>query len=362
MTDIMEYKCPSCGGAMEFDSKTQNLKCPFCDSQMSIEEFQKLHPQADAAQQSDGVWEAKSGETWSEGEADGMRVYACQSCGGEIVADETTGATTCPFCGNRVVMKGQFSGDLRPNLIIPFKLDKKDAKAAYQKHIAGKAFLPSAFKKENHIDEIKGVYVPFWLFDADVNASIVYNAENMRVWENGDTEYTEHSLYKIFRSGSVRFQGIPADGSKKMDDALMESIEPYNSADAVPFQTAYLAGYAADRYDVDMDACFNRARYRIRNSAETGFAGTVQGYDVVRPSAGENNIHIARATYSYALYPVWLLNTTWKGKKYTFAMNGQTGKMVGDLPVDNSAFWRFAAITGVVIAAVLYGLSWMFLV
>ena len=107
---------------------------------------------------------------WQEGEADGLRSYVCKSCGGEIVGDENTAATSCPFCGNPVVMMGQFSGALKPDLVIPFKLDKKAAKEGLKKHLTGKRFLPKIFKDQNHIDEIKGIYVPFWLFDTDVDA------------------------------------------------------------------------------------------------------------------------------------------------------------------------------------------------
>ena len=353
MSDIIEYKCPACGGAMEFDSKSQQMKCPYCDTQMSIEEYQQMQQQQEQ-QQAD--WQAKGDGNWQEGETDGMRIYVCESCGGEIIADENTGATTCPFCGNRVVMKGQFSGDLRPDYIIPFKLDKKDAKKAYHRHLSGKKFLPAIFKEENHIDEIKGVYVPFWLFDADVEADITYNAQKTRVWRTGDVEYTEHSFYQAQRSGGISFQHIPADGSEKMDDTLMESIEPYDFSEAVPFQPAYLAGYVADRYDVDKDERMKRAEERMKRSAEESFENTVTGYHSVMPA--QSRVNICNARYSYALYPVWILNTTWKGEKYTFAMNGQTGKMVGDLPADKGAFWQYVITRGVLIGAILYALMW----
>ena len=365
MSDIMEYKCPACGGAMEFDSNSQKMKCPYCDTEMSIEEFQQTQQgkpdgkgNESSGNASDDVnWQSASDGQWGEGETNGMRVYACESCGGEIVADENTGATSCPFCGNRVVMKGQFSGDLKPDYIIPFKLDKKAAKEAYHKHLTGKKFLPKIFKQENHIDEIKGVYVPFWLFDADTKADITYNAERVQIWESGDTEFTEREYYHVKRSGGIRFEHIPADGSRKMDDDLMESIEPYNFADAVPFQPAYLAGYVADRYDVNVEERLVRAKDRIIKSAEEAFENTVKGYNSVTPV--ESNVNIYNARYLYAMYPVWILNTTWKGEKYIFAMNGQTGKMVGDLPADNGAFWKYVIARGVIIGALIYALLWI---
>lgn len=164
-------------------------------------------------------------------------------------------------------------------------------------------------------------------------------------------EYTEHNYYEIHRSGSVSFKNVPTDCSKKMDDALMESIEPYHFSEAVPFNPAYLAGYAADRYDMKAEECIRRADNRIRSSAINAFRETVQGYQNV--SESHTNIQTRNARYWYALYPVWILNTTWAGKKYIFAMNGQTGKMVGDLPLDKKQFWRFAAGWGLGISALL---------
>ncbi|MCI7812452.1 MAG: hypothetical protein SO016_12455 [Lachnospiraceae bacterium] len=360
MSDIMEYKCPSCGGPMEFDSKTQKMKCPYCGTEMDVKNFQdgqQEYQNGDHEKTDSGSWEAVGSGQWQEGEKEKMRVYSCKSCGGEIIAEETTGATTCPFCGNRVVMKEQFSGELRPDYLIPFKLDKKAAKEAYHRHLKGKKFLPKIFKQENHIDEIKGIYVPFWLFDAEVGANISYNADRVRVWESGDIEYTEREHFEVQRAGNISFRNVPTDCSKKMDDALMESIEPYHFSDAVPFNPAYLAGYVADRYDVEKEQCIERAKRRMKHSTEIAFRDTVQGYHSVTPS--HSNIHIVNAKYRYVLYPVWLLNTKWRGKKYIFAMNGQTGKMVGNLPMDKNAFWKYVGAWGIGIGAVLYALQWI---
>ena len=353
MSDLREYKCPACGGAMEFDSGSQKMKCPFCDTEVSIEEFeqeQKKNPE-------ETRWEAGNGVQWKEDEISGMAVYSCQSCGGEITADKTTGATTCPFCGNRVVLKGQFEGELRPDYIIPFKLDKKAAKAAYQKHLEGKAFVPSVFKEENHIDEIVGIYVPFWLFDMETNALVTYDAERSRVWMSGDVEYTEHEFFKIERGGTMAFEHIPEDGSRKMEDDLMESLEPYDFKDAVPFKDPYLAGYVAERYDVEADECKKRAKKRAKASIKRELRDTVKGYSIVKPVS--DNVKIQKASQKYALYPVWILNTTWRDQKYVFAMNGQTGKMVGDLPADKGAFWKYVVSRGLVIGVILYALMWL---
>ena len=241
---------------------------------------------------------------------------------------------------------------LKPDYVIPFKLDKKAAKEAYYKHLTGKAFIPSVFRQENHIDEIVGLYVPFWVFNIESEADISYDAEKIHVWKSGDTEYTEHKYYKIRRGGTIYFEHVPEDGSVKMDDALMESLEPYDFKDAVPFKSAYLAGYVADRYDVDQDECMKRAKKRIRRSTEDSFRETVNGYYAL--STQSSTVNIRDSKTSYAMYPVWLLNTTWKGQKYTFAMNGQSGKIVGDLPADEGAFWKYVGTRGILISVILY--------
>ena len=357
MDTLQEYKCPCCGGAIAFDSTLQKLKCPYCDTEFDIETLENYGKELEGEPDDSMCWETSAGVDWQEGEADGLRSYVCKSCGGEIVADDTTAATSCPFCGNPVVISGQVSGYLKPDYVIPFKLDKKAAKEALKKHYSGKKLLPKVFKDENHIDEIRGVYVPFWLFDADADAHIRYKATRVRAWSDSDYNYTETSFFSVVRGGSIGFQRVPVDGSSKMPDDLMESVEPFYFEDAVDFHTAYLAGYLADKYDVDAEAAVPRANERIKSSTADAFAQTVQGYATVTPEA--TGIHLQNGRAKYALYPVWLLNTTWKGKKYTFAMNGQTGKFVGDLPLDKGAYkkWLFG-LAGIVGAAV-FALSYL---
>ena len=342
MSDINEYKCPSCGGAIEFDSHSQKMKCRYCDTEFDLESLKKYDEQlSKEAEQKDDIsdWQTDPGKQWQEGETDGMNVYTCKSCGGEIVSDENTGATSCPYCGNPVILTERFRGALRPDMVIPFKLDKKAAKEAYYKHIKGRPLLPKVFRRENHIDEIKGIYVPFWLFDADVAADARYKATKVRTWSDSDYDYTETSYYSVDRSGNMSFVSVPVDGSSRMPDDLMESIEPYKVADAVEFQTAYLSGYLADKYDVDAQQSTDRARERMKESAQDVLRDTVKGYASVIPE--NTNVRISGGDAKYALYPVWILNTTWRGKKYIFAMNGQTGRMTGDLPVDNGAYTRW---------------------
>ena len=357
MADLKEFKCPNCGGAITFSPGAQNLVCPYCNTEFEIASLEAYNAQLEDEIEEDLTWDKDAGSSWRPGETEGMRVYSCQSCGGEIVGDANTAATSCPFCGNPVVMTGQFQGDLRPDYVIPFKLDKEQAKQKYREHLTGKKLLPRVFKDENHIDEIKGIYVPYWLFDAQVNAYMRYKGTRTRMWSDGNYNYTETSYYGIQRSGNIAFSKVPADGSLRMDDVLMESIEPFDFSEAVDFKTAYLAGFFADKYDVSAEENKQRIDARVRVSAEQAFASTVQGYATVTPEV--QNIRYMASAAHYALYPVWLLNTTWQGERYTFAMNGQTGRFVGDLPVDKSAQTRYFLLIMIIVAIVIYAALWL---
>jgi DNA-directed RNA polymerase subunit RPC12/RpoP len=352
MASLQEYKCPACGGAIEFNSKLQKIKCPYCDTEFKPEVFEAMMDQPEDNKGKNLEWDTSPGGEWKDEETKDMKIYSCKSCGGEIVVDKNTAATKCPYCDSSVVLQGQFSGDLRPDYVIPFKLDKKQAKQALSNHFKGKKLLPKVFKDENHIDEIKGVYVPFWLFDAKADADIQYRATKIRSWSDSKYDYTETKFYHVYRSGTLSFENIPVDGSTQMPDDLMESIEPFDFSQAVDFKTAYLAGYLADRYDVTADKSVTRANARVRKSAEEALEESVVGYTSVKPE--QTNIKLQSGTAKYALYPVWLLNTTWNGEKYIFAMNGQTGKFVGNLPLDKGAFAKQFAVSTVIFSILAY--------
>ena len=359
MSSLTEYKCLNCGGTMSFDSGSQQMKCPYCSTSFDAETL-RIYDEESSRQPSEELrWDLGAGTEWKEGEQEGILVYNCSSCGGEIISDKNTLASSCPYCSSNVVMSGQLAGVLRPDLVIPFKLDKQAAKESLNAHLQKKRFLPKIFKDENHIDEIKGIYVPFWLFDADAQASFRYRAEKQRKWSDSQNNYQETSHYYVFREGSIGFDLIPADSSSKIADDLMDSIEPFNYSEAKEFTSAYLAGYLADKYDIEPEVCEERANERVKQSTQEAFAATVKGYSNVRTDY--SSIRLVNGKAKYALLPVWILNTTWKDEKFIFAMNGQTGKFVGNLPLDKGAYWRTFGTLAAVISAVVFGLQWLIL-
>ena len=350
MAEVLEYKCPCCGGAIAFDAKEQKLKCPYCDTEFEVEILAAYDEQLRGEQQDDMKWERSGDGAWQEGETDGLRTYVCPSCGGSIIGDESMAATACPYCGNSVIIAEQFSGMLRPDYVIPFKFDRDAAIAALKGHYKGKRLLPKVFSNENHLREIKGLYVPVWLYDTDADANMRYRATKIHTWSDSNYIYTRTSYYSLLRAGAIGFDNIPVDGSVKMDDTMMESIEPFDFSEAVDFRTAYLAGFFADKYDVTSEESEMRANDRVRKSTLDAFERTVSGYTGVTPEACTIALHGGKV--KYALYPVWMLTTKWQDRNYTFIMNGQTGKFAGDLPMDKTAWRRwFFGITAAVSAA-----------
>ena len=190
-----------------------------------------------------------------------------------------------------------------------------------------------------------GVYVPFWMFDCDCSAAITYGAQRVTSWSDSNYNYTKTDYYRLFRSGSVGFANIPVDGSKKADDAYMEAVEPFCYDDAVEFNGAYLSGYMADKYDDTAEESIERANERVKNSTVSVFKETTSGYAAVIPES--TKISFSGGKIRYSLLPVWMLNIKYMNNPYRFAINGQTGKVVGEYPIDNRKKWRyFAKIAG----------------
>lgn len=361
---VTNYQCPSCTGPLRYVGETGKLECEYCGSTYEVAQIEQLYAADEAAaakayadteakaaaQQAESEsWDTSSFESW--GVDEGMKAYSCPSCGAQLICDETTAATSCPYCGNPTVVPGQFTGGLKPDCMIPFKLNQEDAIAALKAHYKGKRFLPKKFADTNRIHEIKGVYVPFWLFDGVADADVVFEGENSRTYTRGNYEITETEHYAVRRAGSVPFEKIPVDASSKMPDAHMDAIEPFDYEELRPFSSAYLPGYLADRYDVSVEDSAPRADERAANTAVAAMRTDVTGYDSV--SELERTVNLRRGKVHYGLLPVYLLGTKWKDKDYLFAMNGQTGKLIGDLPVDRGKYWAwFLGVFGVCTAVI----------
>lgn len=344
---VTNYKCPACTGPLHFGGGSGKMECDYCGSLFDVDEIENLYEKenelaveaAKKAEQKD-EWEFE-GSDWVD---EGMKLYNCHSCGAELVYEDTTAASSCPYCDNPTLVPGQFAGMLKPDYVVPFKYEKDAAVASLKSHYEGKVLLPNVFKEQNHIEEVKGVYVPFWLYDGNAEGDGVYEGKIVKSRREGDYNITTTKHYIVKRSGTMGFSKIPADASSKMPDDLMDSVEPYDYKEMKPFSKAYLTGYIADKYDVSAEDNTERAMKRAKESVKTALKSDLhQTYSEVKDKTV--NVHVKQGKISYALMPVWLLNTKWEDNNYMFAMNGQTGKFVGNLPADKKKAVIIAILT-----------------
>ena len=356
---VINYKCPACTGPLHFSSQSGKLECDYCGSSFTLEdveamqsqkagEAEKAFEEAENQPQTQETWDlSQAGSEWGDEEKK-LRAYSCPQCGAELICEETTAATSCPYCGNPTVIPGQLSGSRKPDYIIPFAKSKEDAIAALKKHYSHKPILPKAFHTESHLQEVKGVYVPFWLYSAKVDADMTFSTTRSHSHTTRshshttpDEVITETDHFLVHRQGSLEFDKVPVDGASKMPDGHMDAIEPYDYTGLKPFSMSYLPGFLADKYDVSKDDSSARARARCQTSAENAVRNTVSGYETCVTDRRRLNVH--PGSVRYALLPVWLLSTQWQGKNFLFAMNGQTGKLIGELPVSKGKFWAWFA-------------------
>ncbi len=335
---LIKYQCPACGAPLEFNPAMQMLHCGSCESTYPQDHFKKPSEPVDEQLPPTQIDWNIEGYVKEHQTMETQVGFNCTSCGAEVVAGDTV-ATECMYCGNPVVITDNVSGVLTPDLILPFKIDKTRAQEILKEFYKGKRLLPSAFNDHNHVSKITGMYVPFWLFSCTGQGNVQFEATKVREWTSGDYEYTETKYFSVYRAGSLGFDYIPVDSSKKMDDSYMEGIEPFDFKEIVPFEPMYMAGYFADKFDEDVEESGKRATKRVIASVEDALKDTVVNYDSVRIE--DSYINMNGEDIKYALIPVWMLNTKFGDKTYQFAINGQTGEVAGELPIDKKKLWLY---------------------
>lgn len=323
-------KCPACGAPISFSPSLNKWKCEYCSSEFSFEEMQKYNNASSA--------EANDIETNNNEEELDLLSYKCQNCGAEIVADENTAATFCVYCGSIAILKSKLSGKFAPDYIIPFKKTKEEAVAAFVNLAKGRPLCPKDFTDKNNIEKIKGVYIPFWLHSTIIEGDLNSSATRVKTWRSGDYRYTKTDYYKLYRSGSIKFLRIPTDGSKNFDDDIMNSIEPFDYNQMIKYNHAYLSGFFAEKYDVPSEETINIANIRALNSTRT-LMYKDSFYD--SRTITKDTLAPKDSRVEYALLPVWMVNVKYNGKTYIFAMNGESGKFIGNIPIDKKKQWLY---------------------
>ena len=336
------FRCPCCGASLTYDGMAKSLHCASCENDFSPETLEQLdETDRDTSARSSYDWSHYEPRTFSAAESEGLCTYSCPNCAAEITGSTSMGATVCPYCGGAAVVEKQFDGGFRPDYVVPFRLDKQAAMACFEKAAAAAPFLPDEFKDRRKVEKMSGVYVPFWMFDCTCNAAVNFRAKRVTMWSDRNYDYVKTDYYRLFRKGHMAFTGVPVDASRKADDAYMDSLEPYDCSEAVDFNTAYLAGYFADKYDVSADDCRPRADERIEKSTKDALCAMTGGYAGV--SEENASVSFSDGKIRYGLLPVWMLHLQYNGVSYAYAINGQTGKVVGSYPVCKRKRNRFFA-------------------
>lgn len=333
---VRTYFCPSCGAAMTFDPTSQKLVCSHCGGSMTNEEAERMTLEKEAVENasgtefSDGTDESSSEAEDSEERLD-FKVYNCTTCGAEILTDKYTTATMCSYCGNPALMEDRIEGILRPSYVIPFSIDKDKAVDIFKKWTGKGLLTPSGFKSRNTLEKMTGMYVPYWMYDVsvhvDMNARCTRTSRSVR----GNYEYIQTHNYSVMRGADGQYEKVPADASEKLDDDMMDLLEPFNYGDMIEFQEHYMQGYQAERYNFKAEGIVDRAIRRVSGYAESDVRQSITGYGTVNVLS--KNVNARMTDAKYAMLPIWMLNYRYQGKDYMTVINGQTGKLVGKLPI-----------------------------
>lgn len=339
----LSYQCPNCNAALEYDNASGKFKCFFCDGEFTEEEMKKIFEERDQAVNLDETNEPELTEDQKVTEefSGQSALYSCPNCGAGVICDTLTASTRCHFCHTPVILSGRLSGEYKPDLIIPFANTREEAERKFRSYTKGKFLLPNDFRSSAQISNISALYVPYWLKSGRVDGSLTATGKIIKTWRTGDRRYTHTKVYHVEREAEMTFIRVPCDGSKRIDDRLMESIEPFVYTGIKPFNMSYLSGCAAEKYDVTKEEAAPRIDQRIREAAEAELRSMASGYTALEDV--NTTIGYLTQEYAYALLPVWFLNYTYKGKDYGFAINGQTGTTFGTLPVSRLKLFLFGA-------------------
>ena len=337
---LMSYKCPNCGGGLVFDPDSQKFQCEYCLSEFTEEEMKQMEEaSASPAEEEEAVPEEEGtapqeGDSSQSPETGEAAVYTCPNCGAQIVTDATTAASFCYYCHNPVVFSGRLSGDHMPDFVIPFAIDKKEATSRFLSWIGKKKFVPGDFFSRDQIEKLSGIYFPYLIYSCQVDGQAEAEAEEQRTWVSGRTRYTEHKRYQVERAGTLEVKNLTRNALKKSNKELVEGVLPFDMEKLLPFQMGYLSGFQAERRDMDEESFADEAEQEVKQYTLDRLRSSMDTYSSVRIK--DSSMEIRDPRWQYALLPVWVMTYGHRagGKTYYFAMNGQTGKIWGRLPVD----------------------------
>ena len=356
MANATTFQCPNCNGVLAFNAQTGMLECAHCGGAFADGEVDRAVPvgPAAAAGQIEHVTTVEGFLAHAPWEAAGANAanavgYSCPACGANVVADRSAVTAACPYCGNNMLVSGIATAENVPQKVVPFTVTRDEAVSRMRGHFQRKWYLSRKFSAE--IEHLQGVYVPYYLYDLRVSGWGDYIGAHEVSTGKGGTVETGHVA--LHRAGYVDIAGLPADGSSKMPDGHMDAIAPFDLSQARDFSASYVAGFLAEVPDESAQACRPRVEARAREPFEERLAANARatrGVDSLETVASHADVELKDVTT--CSLPVWLMHCTWEGHQMLFAVNGQTGRCVGDLPIDKTRRAVTLAIAIVIAVAI----------
>lgn len=352
------YQCPNCNAALEYDNAGGKFRCFYCDSTFTENDIKNIFKGNESISLEENEPELDESQKETEEFTGQSALYTCPNCGAGVICDSLTASTRCHFCHTPVILSGRLSGEFKPDFIIPFATTQDEARENFRKYTRGKFLLPNGFRSEAQINNISALYVPYWLKSGTADVHFTGTGKTIRTWTSGNTRYTHTKVYEVVRDAELEFVRVPYDGSKRINDDLMQSIEPFNYRDLKPFSMSFLSGCAAEKYDVEKQEAARFIDGRIQKASEEEVKRMASVYNVIENAS--TAVRYRNIDYAYALLPVWFLNYTYKGKDYEFAMNGQTGTMFGELPISGIKRFLYTLGVGLLTAAIAFLIGGLF--
>lgn len=384
----MDYKCPSCSAKVDFNQMTQTWDCSNCGSkftqdqlnnnvstvsandvanvvsnngmiQNNVTSFPAINndpvntnsetpivnqeaqqkvtmeqnvnnnpaPKIPEVKETSAIFTQKLPK---ETDLKGLIQYTCKSCGTTMYTDPSSAVPFCVYCGNGVLDRIAIEEEPAPTLIIPFKKTRKDAVNAFKAFIKNKPLTPKEFRKIVDPNKIIGVYVPFWAYDMTCDGNISFHCADVERWADNDYRYIKTSKFDTNIFSHLDFSKVLVNASNHFPIEAMNELEPYDFEELVDFNHGYLNGFMAEKSDKDEEAAYVTANERTMQQCIEESKKEV-GHQKVELK--ENHLYLSKKATNSILLPVYMVPVKYKDKNYLIAMNGQTGKVIGELPV-----------------------------
>ena len=342
MEKVMDEKCLNCGASIKYNPKKKKFICDYCGGCFTLEEIKNNKEKV-----------GKNDKLTREfSKMEDMEGYLCKNCGAEIISLENISSTTCLYCKSSAIIKNRLTGIYKPESIIPFKYKKEEAIECFLNLCKGRLLIPNGFKDKKNIFEMEGLYVPFWLYDVRNDSYLRCDGTRVSSWMDRRYVYTKTDYYKVERGGLIDFESVPNDAATRFDDTIMNAIEPFNYSELINFDPSYLAGFLSEKYDVESADAYKNASNRIKIDSTNFLRSEMNGYSTLINKESKNDLIINKT--KYVLLPVYVLNIKYNDKIYHFAMNGQTKKMVGEIPVSKGKLMLLILLIFIIIFGILF--------